>query len=66
MLPLIPALASHLVASPRCVHPLASVAEVLYLEGGLIHVVDTFRVVIDGLESFLDRVVKKLLPLLGC
>ena len=66
MLPLIPALPPQLVASPPCVHPLTSVAEVVDLERRLIHVVDISWGVIDSLQSFLDTVVKKLLPLLGC
>ena len=40
VLPLIPTLLPHLVASPHCVHPLTSVAEVLNLERRLTHVVD--------------------------
>ena len=66
VLPLIPALPPHLVASPPCVHPLNSVAEVQDLERRLIHVVDISWVVIDGHQSFLDTVVQKLPPLLGC
>ena len=66
MLTLIPALPPHLVASPPFVHPLTSVAEVLYLERRLIYVLDIWSLVFDSIQSFLDTVVKKLLPLLGC
>ena len=66
LIPLIPPLPPHLVASPPRVQSLTSVAAVLDLERRLIHVVDIWWVVIDGLQRFLDKLEKKLLSLLGC